>query len=326
MSLVNTPDGPEPAAPSVERQRQARDWFTRLRADDCSDAERQAFAQWQADALNQRAYVQVVELWALLEAPAHAVRQAQSASLLAMAQDRRPRRVRRAAYAAAASLLMATGLVLALAPPVTTWGSDYVTASGQQRSLTLSDGSTLLLDSDTAVDIDFSGTQRLIRLRQGRAFFDIVHDGRSLLVESGTTRVRVLGTAFSVEHRRGEDQVLLLRGSVEVESAGLKRLLAPGQGLSLKGQQFGPVQSLDAARLLAWREGQLRVREEPLRQVLQALVGYRGGHVLWLDERLAARPVSGSFNLRDPDSAIDALIASQGLQAVFNSRRLLILR
>ena len=309
--MINQPS-PSPS----ERDQQALDWWTRLRGDHVTAQQRNTFELWRADPLNANAYQNVETLWKLLEQPAHAVRR----------HERRKPVPRRAIYAAAACLVLAFATVMLMTPPMSTWGSDYATATGQQQDITLADGSQLHLDSDSAVDITLTSDERRVNLLRGRVFLDVSHDGRPFVVRAGNTRVKVLGTAFSVSHGSAEDEVTLLRGRVEVMAGGRHQPLQPGEQLKVISGQIQAPLAVDADRLLAWRDGQLRVRNAPLREVLDELMRYQGGRVIWLDDQAAQRPISASFNLKQIDSAIDALITTQKLRATSLTRRILIVR
>lgn len=290
---------------SAEREQQALHWFTRRRADDFSAAEREAFAAWAQQRDNAAALAAVEQLWHTLELPARRVRNADRQGL---------KKTRWPLYAAAASLLLGAGLSGLLVPSLHTVGSDYATAAGERREVLLADGSRLRLDSASAVDIDLDGATRTVRLRQGRVFAEVVHDGRPFVVEVDDARVQVLGTRFSVS--RGEqDEVVLLSGSVEVSTASQRQRLSPGQRLTLHGEQLDAPHAVDAERLLAWRDGQLRVRDVPLQQVLEQLADYQGSRLILLNGAAGQRRVSGSFNLDQADTAFDALISSQKLRA-----------
>lgn len=289
--------------PALARQ-QALDWFTRLRADDLRNEERAAFEAWRMQPQNAQAYAEVEQFWGALEMPARRVRKA----------DRAARR-HWSRYAVAACLLLAAGAGWLGMPTLHNLGSDYATLAGERREVRLDDGSSLLLDSDSAVDVDTQGPTRSVRLRHGRLFADVVHDGRPFVVQVDQARVEVLGTRFSVSREAQADEVVLLSGQVRVSTASQQQSLAPGQRLSVHGKQVEAPESVDAERLLAWRSGQLRVRDVPLRQVLQQLASYRGQRLVLLDEQAGQRVVSGSFNLDRADSALDALLATQQLQA-----------
>ncbi|CNL29386.1 Uncharacterised protein [Mycobacterium tuberculosis] len=68
------------------------------------------------------------------------------------------------------------------------------------------------------------------------------------------------------------------------------------------------------------------MRNAPLRDVLDELMRYQGGRVIWLDDQAAQRPISASFNLQQIDSAVDALISAQKLRTTSLTRRVLIVR
>lgn len=300
---------------TTDRARQALDWFTRLRAEDVSATERQAFAAWQALPGNAEAFAEVEALWGALELPARRVRKAG--------------RQRRAAWprlATAACLLLATGIAWLQWPALQRLGSDYATRAGERADYTLADGSRLRLDSNSAVDVRLDGATRLLHLRQGRVFLDVQHDGRPFVVEVDDAQVRVLGTRFAVARNDDSDEVLLQSGKVEVLAGTQRQLLAPGQRLSVQGSTISLPQAVDAERLLAWRDGQLRVREAPLRAVLQRLADYQGQRLVLLDDAVGQRLVSGSFNLDQADSALDALLSSQNLRAHSVAGRWLIVR
>ena len=309
---MNNQPNPSPS----ERDQQALDWWTRLRGENVSAQQRNAFELWRAEPLNANAYQNVETLWKLLERPAHAVQRT----------ERRHPLSRRATYAAAACLVLAFATVMLMTPPLSTWGSDYATATGQQQDITLADGSRLHLDSDSAVDITLNSNERRVNLLRGRVFLDVSHDGRPFVVRAGNSRVQVLGTAFSVSHGSNQDEVTLLRGQVEVMAGGQHQPLKPGEQLTVIDGQIQPPIAVDADRLLAWRDGQLRVRNAPLREVLDELMRYQGGRVIWLDDQAAQRPISASFNLQQIDSAIDALISAQKLRTTSLTRRVLIVR
>lgn len=301
------------ASSTPDPQQQALHWFTRLRADDLDATEREAFARWHEVPDNARVYAEIESLWRSLELPARRVRRAEK-------QRRWP------VLATAACLLLATGIAWLQWPALQSLGSDYATHAGERGAWTLADGSQLRLDSNSVVDVALTGETRVLHLRQGRLFLDVLHDGRPFIVEVGGAEVRVLGTRFAVARSDDGAEVLLQSGKIEVVAGSQHQLLAPGQRLTLHGERLDAPQAVDAERLLAWRDGQLRVRDVPLRDVLQRLADYRGQRLLLLDEGAGQRRVSGSFNLDQADSALDALLGSQKLRGDSIAGRWLIVR
>lgn len=316
---MTAPLVPSDASNADDREQQALHWFTRLRADDLSASERQAFAQWQQDADNARVFADVQALWQTLELPARRIRK----------HDQSKAQAQRRSWpllATAASLLLAAGITGLQWPAVQRLGSDYATAAGERRDVVLADGSRLRLDSASAVDVDLGGASRRVHLRQGRLFADVTHDGRPFVVEVDQAQVQVLGTQFSVSREGDSDEVILLKGKVQVHAGADSRTLLPGQRLVVHGQRLDTPQAVDAERLLAWRDGQLRVRDVPLREVLQQLADYQGSRLLLLDANAGERLISGSFNLDQADNALDALANSQKLQVSTLAGQLIIVR
>ncbi|NWD25627.1 FecR family protein [Pseudomonas yamanorum] len=306
----------QPTPSPSERDQQALDWFTRLRGENLTFQELNTFALWREDPLNAHAYQNAETLWQLLDRPSRAAHK----------PDRRQPISRRRTYATAACLILAAGAIWLGTPPISSWGSDYTTSTGQQQDITLADGSHLHLDSDSALDIDLTSDERRVNLRRGRVYLQVSHDSRPFIVQAGGTRVRALGTEFSVAHNDKSDEVILLLGMVEVAASGQHQTLQPGEQLRVVSGYVQAPQAVDAERLLAWRKGLLSVRDAPLREVLEELVRYQGGHVIWLDDKVGQRTINASFNLNQVDSALDALISTQKLRTTALTRRILIVR
>jgi len=142
---------PMPALqPTPDPEQEALDWFSRLRQPGCDEALRQAFANWCQDPLNARAYAQLEAYWQQLQVPAARPRP-------------RVAKVRRSRAGLCLALLFLM-LVAALAwlywPLMQRLGSELHTDSGERRSVRLADGSTLHLDSASAINVDLRGRTR----------------------------------------------------------------------------------------------------------------------------------------------------------------------
>src|SRR6202042_1912925 len=95
------------------------------------------------------------------------------------------------------------------------------TAVGQQRNVTLADGSIVTLNTNTILETDLSRSVRQIYLRKGEAHFQVAHDrSRPFLVHAGDAVVRAVGTEFEVRLREDKHvEVLVNEGRVEVQAA-----------------------------------------------------------------------------------------------------------
>ncbi|KAF1011646.1 MAG: Protein FecR [Pseudomonas fluorescens] len=306
---AQSPMNDKPIAPPSERDRQAHAWFARLRDRQASLQDFNAFAQWREDPLNAHAYRNAETLWQLMERPART-------------PPSRPRH----RNIIVAILLMALCAAILISPPLDTWGSDYSTPPGQHQDLTLADGSTLHMDSDTALDIDINNDERLVRLRRGRVFLHVSHEDRPFMVTTATTWVRVTGTQFAVAPTSHQDDIILLRGSLEVAAFGQHQKMKPGQRLQVNDHQVHMPHVVDAERLLGWRTGHLVAQDTPLREVLEELMHHQGGHVIWLDSQVGQRLITTDLDLNDVPNALAQLIRNEKLNTTTLTDRLLIVR
>lgn len=212
----------------------------------------------------------------------------------------------------AAALAAALAAVLLSALPLD-FAADFRTAPGENRAITLEDHSRVQLNTDSALATDFSPAQRSVALLRGEAFFAVTADRqRPFVVRVGDARVRVVGTRFNVRSRGGELRVDVEQGHVVVDDPaynGSLQLLA-GDSVVIDHDTRPMVRrtSLPAQRIAAWRHGQLIVENWPVAKVIDEIGRYRRGIVILLDAEMAREPVSGVFNLTQPDDALRALM------------------
>ncbi|PLR25648.1 hypothetical protein SGCZBJ_10505 [Caulobacter zeae] len=219
--------------------------------------------------------------------------------------------------AVAACLVLALGAGVTLKTLAPADPNHLVAEIGQVRRQVLVDGSTVTLNTGSVLDVRYGPDGRRVRLVKGEAFFDVVHDpSRPFVVESRAGSARVLGTAFDVRLQGERAKVSVLRGAVRVHPAngGGMAVLRAGQGAWLDGAAPEALALEDPAAVDAWRQGRLVVYHRPLAEVVDEIGRYRRGKVFVRGQALAARPVSGVFDVARPDAAIDALAASLDLR------------
>jgi transmembrane sensor len=125
---------------------------------------------------------------------------------------------------------------------LTTWSQfrshpAYITDAGEQRSIRLQDGSTVVLNSRSKVRVDFNDAQRLVELLQGQALFRVAKDpARPFIVSSDGTSVRAVGTQFDVNRSRGGTIVTVVEGKVAVVASATDSL-APAAASSFPGAE-----------------------------------------------------------------------------------------
>ncbi|NCE91221.1 FecR family protein [Pseudomonas sp. L13] len=298
---------------------EASGWYLRLRAEDLTPAEMDAFAAWLGQGQAQDdAWQEVQAMLDGLREPARVIRRAEQAAW------RKP--LRRWAYAAA--VLLAVGLTVQNTPWLDRLRADYATGTGESRTIELADGSHLQLNTDSAVQIRMSAGERQIRLLRGEGFFDVTKDpARPFVVQSGDGWVRVVGTQFSVARRDDQTRVLVAQGKVEVSAgSGAPVYLEPGRAVEYQGQHLADVHGFDPASGFAWRQRQLVFRQQPLSVVVSELNRYWPGRTLVLGDALRNRVVSGVFEIDKPDAVLKALEHTLNLRAEHYTPYLLVLR
>jgi len=201
--------------------------------------------------------------------------------------------------------------------------ADYKTQIGQRRDLTLADGSQIQLNTDTAIDVAFGATQRLIRLRSGEILIQTgkLGDPRPFFVETQDGRVQALGTRFSVHLLSGSTRVGVLQDRVSVQPAdasAASRILQAGEGADFDGRHIVLVQPFSSAQV-AWSNGQLIVLDARLGDVIDELQRYRRG-VLHCDARARDLRVSGTFRLDSTDAVLANLQASLPINVRYFTR------
>lgn len=221
--------------------------------------------------------------------------------------------------ALAAALVAAVGLPLAStltseAPIASASPRQSYAAITQPRSVTLADGSTMLLDARSAATVSI-GPTRAVVLQQGRALFSVAKDkAHPFVVTANGNSVTALGTQFSVEQTGDQTIVALLEGSVRVVTHAGTRTLQPGQSLHADAATLSI--TADAASIAGWRDGRLDFSAVPLRDVVTALNRYGTTRIVIADPALARQPYSGSFTASGGGDALVAALVATGAARV----------
>jgi len=285
-------------------QQEALEWFSLLRQPGCDETQRQAFAAWCQVPENAQAYAELETFWQQLQPP-----------------PARPRprhvRVRRSHLGKWLALVFLVGLGAAAYlywPLLQRLASELHTDVGERRSTRLADGTTLNLDSASAMNIDLRGRTRQLHLVQGQVYLEVVLDGRAMEVDVGNARIQVFGTRLQVARHAGHDELVVLSGKAMVTQGGEQRMVSAGERVTFNDTRIDPVQKADLKTSDSWRNGRLKATDMPLGQVLERLASYQGQRVWMVDEQMAHRRVSGDFNLDHPRESLQSLAAAQHLQ------------
>jgi transmembrane sensor len=286
---------------------QAAEWLTLMMSAEMDEADRQRWLQWrQEHSDNERAWLHLENTLGKLKAlPTQAAYRALSTAEVPPSLDRR--KVMRALCLAGAF-----GIV-AVSSRSHYWNStlaDYSTATGEQRDIMLDDGTRIVLNTGTAINVRFDAVLRLVHLVQGEIMVTTGHppgDQRPFAVDTADGRIRALGTRFNVRQTQNGTHVTVLESAVEITYAASPTpvlLQAGEQALFTRHTLEKTPAAPDEAD--AWTRGQLIAANVRLGDFINDLDRYRKG-ILRCDPAVADLRFSGVFSLNDTDYVLSIL-------------------
>ena len=313
-------------------------WTWRLDSGALTAEERERLEIWlREDTRHRRAFEELSSAWSFLDRLSERPGDEKIATLARPAPRRESRgragvqagasRYRQSAALAAAVLVAGVGLALWFSqrPPMQV----VSTTVGQQRHITLADGSRITLNTDTLLAVRFTAQRRDIYLRRGEAHFDVVHDAaKPFFVHAGDALIRDVGTQFEVRLHSDRDlDVLVNEGRVEVRGptaaagessartsgggpeAGWVRALSAGEQLSVTGPDLKVMSESpqQIAAELAWRDGALVFQGEPLSQAIAEVGRYTHARIVLTGPQVASLRISGRFRTDDVPGFFQAL-------------------
>ncbi|MDB6169597.1 MAG: anti-FecI sigma factor, FecR [Verrucomicrobia bacterium] len=244
---------------------------------------------------------------------------------------------------AAAMVIAAGAWGLKVSRARANYSESAATAVGGLHRLSLPDGSMVVLNTDSAVEVDYTRDARRIRLTRGEAFFIVAKNPeRPFWVSAGGVSVRAVGTAFNVRFNPDAVEVLVKEGKVSVNPIApaitrtpytLATVLPPAEpqfvtaGELAKVQldvdpthRSGPVQVIPIPALrvesaLAWQSRRLDFSDTPLSEVVAEFNRYNRHKLVIDDPRLAARTFGGVFSPEGYNSLVEALEQGFGVVA-----------
>lgn len=315
-------------------EREALAWFVRSRGG-LSQGEAHELAAWQAqDPAHARALARWQADWQQLDAlPAQGVAQLRAHLAQDLARERATasKAVRgRWVGAWAGSAAMAASVALVAAGGLLAWHhwqqqpmfeKHIATRTGEQVDVQLPDGSSLRLDTGTAIDVALFRQRREVRLPEGQAVFRVQGDAtRPFDVLAGPLRITVVGTRFSVRNTPGipgeegvrvaveEGRVRVARADAPVSASHAVVELTAGQQIASDATgQLGPVAAVPASGIAPWRESRVSFDNTPLAQALAEFGRYGPTRLTVRDPGVAALRLTGTFDPRRLDNFVRVL-------------------
>ncbi len=205
----------------------------------------------------------------------------------------------------------------------------YRTEIGEQRTVTLADGSHVRLNTATTVEVSLRETDRSVHVLDGEALFDVAPDAhRPFYVRANGSEIRALGTRFNVRIRPQFVELTVTHGAVAVRDgkSGVERVAAGDSAAIRDGLVAQTAIGGGALRQrIAWTDGVIDLRGASLDQAVEEFNRYRVHPIVIGDPRLAAMPVAGRYHTTDSDRFITALEQQFSVRAVSAADRSILL-
>lgn len=304
-----------------ERLNVAAVWHARLHENAADETTWTEFTAWLEEAdTNRLAFDLVEDLYADLdEAGTPIPLQTEAhAGITRFASWRAVRTHSVRASAAAVALLAATLLVaigvdrLRVTPHLS-----YATGIGETKTVSLSDGSVVEMNTASTIAVTLSRSERRVDLNHGEAIFRVAKDPtRPFLVTVGDRDIRDIGTVFDVLRHAGRIVVMVAEGKVAISphEAQIKQQqdtavqLSPGDQFIVQEGSTQPVVSqIDPEAALSWRQGYLTYKDAPLSLVVSDLNRYFPHHIAVKDKNTGLRRFSGVLRVDNENAVLNRL-------------------
>lgn len=284
---------------------EAANWIVKFQSGDINQHDQQAFERWRMQSAAHRAAWRQIE--SVLKTFKQVTPEIGHSTLQRAGQFDRRR------------MIKALGFVVMAAPtawlthrllPWESWMADIRTATGEQKTIDMADGTRLVLNTASAADIFMNRDERRVHLQRGEIFVTTGRDPaatyRPFIVQTQQGTVRALGTQFSVRRFNEYTRVAVLQDEVEIRPRQAQAVtLHAGQQIDYRFDGTQLLQPIEVATA-SWRQGMFIAQHMRLADIVEELSRYRSG-VMRCHPDVADIPVSGAFPLLDTDASLALL-------------------
>lgn len=277
-------------------------WVARLWADDASNADHEACQQWrEADPQHEQAWQQLMSLQTQLRSLPD--RQIGSKVLRSRSGLSRRHILTIGGIGLGVSALGIDRFYASVAS-----GTTYATSTGEIRHISLEDGTQLVLNTTSEVQVNYDEHTRRVLLLKGEVRIETSPDVRPFSVVSRDALLQPLGTRFSVRQSGDDSQLKVYEGSVRVSPLLISKkpeVIPSGNGVTFSMTKISLPFAIDFSSE-AWTQHRLAVANMPLTQFVNELSRYRTGY-LRISPDLHSLTVTGIFSLDDTDRVLQQL-------------------
>lgn len=261
----------------------AANWLFRLQEIEADHPDRGRFERWLLEShSHQEAYTEMERIWSKLDSPEQLNRLTDG--LKERKQQLNGSRIKTVITTLSVMLFAFIGF-----NGYQHWQAQplaHIAAIGREGTITkqeLDDGSRLTLSAKSDLDITYYRDKRLVKLNSGEVIFEVARDeNRPFIVDSGTTKVTVLGTRFAVNRLKTLVRVSVDHGKVQVESQdingtvfGQPIILTNGQVAEVKGHDLPIRTDRPALDGFSFEQGMITFNKADLPEIAETLSRYR---------------------------------------------------
>ena len=211
-------------------------------------------------------------------------------------------------------------------------GTSYRTAIGGIAAISMKDGSTVTLNTNSDIRVALSETERRVDLEKGEAFFEVAKDpNRPFVVRVGDQRVIAVGTKFSVRREPNHVRVIVTEGRVRVQdsepSHPAEAALVSAGGVAVAGVAGVLVQDKslpDAEEGLSWRQGIVVFRETLLSDAVAEFNRYNTRQIYIEDPALGSMRIGGHFRTHNAEGFVRLLADAFPIRVEDNEGRIVL--
>ncbi|WP_258103440.1 FecR family protein [Marinoscillum sp. MHG1-6] len=203
------------------------------------------------------------------------------------------------------------------------------TEAGQKLTLHFSDGSMVILNSNSSVTYpaQFSDTMRLVQM-SGEVFFEVAKDpSRPFIAETPLLKTMALGTSFNINAYSGQsEEVTLLTGKVKVSStreSANNAILLPGQRITTDNVILNKSE-VDLKTQALWKDGILYFKNTPMDEGLKSLERWYGVEIEVLNQPNLSLKLTGTFNNDYLSNVLKSLSYTVGFDYKINEKKVTI--
>lgn len=195
--------------------------------------------------------------------------------------------------------------------------ADFTTAKGERRTLALSAGISIELNTLSRLRRRPDVGAHAVELLSGEAMMEArMPQEEQLIALAGPGRTQARAARFSLRCVAGAICVSCLEGEVVVQAGGAGRRLQAGQQVSYAQDGIGAVAALDKEAVTGWEHGVLLFRRETVSTVIAEINRYRPGRIMVANATLAARRIDGTFYVGQLDQIFSQLQAAFGTRVI----------